>query len=55
MLRKIKREVKEFITFKYETDKEKYEHAGEMAVQGYSVYEVLNEFTIIYTKGIENI
>lgn len=55
VLRKIKREVKEFITFKYENDKEKYKHAGEMAVQGYAVHGVLDELTVVYEKRMENV
>jgi hypothetical protein len=54
-LRKVKRAVKEFITFKYEDDKEKYNHAGFMGVRGYSVHEVKDELTVIYVRDLKSV
>lgn len=54
-MRKIKQTVQEFITFKYESDKEKYEHAGAMGFHGYSVHEVKDELTVVYVKGLEKV
>lgn len=51
-MRKVKRVVKEFLTIKYEDDKEKYEHAGFMGVRGYSVHEVKDELTVIYVRDL---
>lgn len=54
-MRKVKRAVEEFVTYKYESKEEKYEHAGAMSVQGYTVYEVKDELTVVYVKGLVNL
>ncbi|MGC4375910.1 hypothetical protein WD019_03060 [Fictibacillus sp. Mic-4] len=52
MLRKIRRIVKEFITFKYESEAEMLEHGGSMCARGYGVYEVKNGYIVTYEKNI---
>ena len=52
MLRKIRRVVKEFITFKYESEAEMLEHGGSMCARGYGVYEVKNGYIVTYEKNI---